>query len=828
MSGKLAHEDSAKEEVDGGLEDLEELLTVVDDLAEEYFYDIRRGLESGELKIDTYEERKKFIDENGSQLQSRNSDGMNLLHLAVNKTSGSSNMRALIRLLIQKYPELMEERDLSGTTPLHTAIYKDNADAVKTMCETVKEIDKILMIKGGRQSESCLHAAVRSNIPVDVTIQLIKRATEQIFFCQDSQGRTPLHVAVEYVRCTDSQLGIVQEILRQCGAALDVADYPQTAFRHINTIWKHSTPTGSRRMRLYRTKNRPAIPPLHNLRTTLYGTRNQEMAVRFLYGYNIEGRKINFEFLNESTTIDPDRFRQGYSNHEYDDMLRYVTLRGDYKVDPQPWADSNDGIGRSDMLFFFQWLKNEKGVRRILKVTVHDDTGQIAHSDEVIQTALPDFDVEILDWCKVDLCPETIYRACRNLRWLRLKWSGNNAVLRAWSEPEGLPRLKQLRRVDLVAQQGLESLHHTRSNMETFRDRLHALRPDINMDITYPRPESGITEGPPIKIGAEYRWLDCMEQLRHMVNFIKKAIKDDPEPVSVALIDDGVDILDAVLLGKIIPGPDHENAPGYGSTTGHGTIMARMILHICPLAKIHFFRIETDRRNVTQVSVKSAVLAINDAVVRNVNIILMPWSISLDSRRNDEVHKDLHKLENVLWDAAHSNIIMFCDQHNDHTSEPSYPAAFDIRSIITIGAFDETTMSAFKASQPDFMFPGNFAEKPKDSVQSQSERKPDSGVASARAAGLAAMILYCAKLAAILERTKGPPRAPRVTEADFEKLQGSSMRDAFTRIGPLQIGELFPVWKIFDPVLVVDSMKSGNDQDVFNILVKIICQLLGK
>ena len=35
------------------------------------------------------------------------------------------------------------------------------------------------------------------------------------------------------------------------------------------------------------------------------------------------------------------------------------------------------------------------------------------------------------------------------LRTLDLRWSGNSAVLRAWSEPEGLPSLPHLRTVNI-------------------------------------------------------------------------------------------------------------------------------------------------------------------------------------------------------------------------------------------------------------------------------------------------------------------------------------------------------------------------------------------
>ena len=105
------------------------------------------------------------------------------------------------------------------------------------------------------------------------------------------------------------------------------------------------------------------------------------------------------------------------------------------------------GRGRSDLGFIFNWL-HQKGVKQILKVIV-DDLEDPAHSDEAIETSLERFDVEILDWRKIDLCPETIRKACKNLREVHLRWSGNNAILRAWSEQEGLAGLEHLGKVHL-------------------------------------------------------------------------------------------------------------------------------------------------------------------------------------------------------------------------------------------------------------------------------------------------------------------------------------------------------------------------------------------
>jgi hypothetical protein len=110
------------------------------------------------------------------------------------------------------------------------------------------------------------------------------------------------------------------------------------------------------------------------------------------------------------------------------------------------------GRGRRDLPFFFNWLR-EKEVEHILKVIV-DDSPERSHSDKAIEDSLKHFEVESLEWRKFDICPETLFTACRDVRHLSLWWSGNRAILRAWSEPEGLAKLVKLETVHLLWKSG--------------------------------------------------------------------------------------------------------------------------------------------------------------------------------------------------------------------------------------------------------------------------------------------------------------------------------------------------------------------------------------
>lgn len=129
--------------------------------------------------------------------------------------------------------------------------------------------------------------------------------------------------------------------------------------------------------------------------------------------------------------------------------------------------------GRKDMKYFLDWLY-DKGVRHIIRLSVEDsgESGQKVHSDQAIQDSLERFVVEHLDWRKTDLDPETILHISskvyaneavksedpkqtesvpdQQLKKLSLMWSGSNAVLRAWSEPDALPLLPQLQKVEII------------------------------------------------------------------------------------------------------------------------------------------------------------------------------------------------------------------------------------------------------------------------------------------------------------------------------------------------------------------------------------------
>lgn len=72
-------------------------------------------------------------------------------------------------------------------------------------------------------------------------------------------------------------------------------------------------------------------------------------------------------------------------------------------------------------------------------------------------------------------------------------------------------------------------------------------------------------------------------------------VEDD---VVLALIDDGVDMFDKALTNRILEGKsfdfhDGKVRPPFSSARGHGTVMASMILRVCPMVKVYPIRLKT-------------------------------------------------------------------------------------------------------------------------------------------------------------------------------------------------------------------------------------------
>ncbi|KAH6715880.1 hypothetical protein BKA61DRAFT_334368 [Leptodontidium sp. MPI-SDFR-AT-0119] len=553
-------------------------------------------------------------------------------------------------------------------------------------------------------------------------------------------------------------------------------------------------------------------------------TRNHDDVVDFLYGRNQENQ-IYFDLYDSpSKTISEDRIEEGLDHLKFEDILQYVALPS-LHLEKKPATTKlrktsrSDGKGRSDMVFLFNFLRHKK-VQRIIRVIV-DDMVEPAHSDEAIEAALAGFKVEIWDWRKLDLCTETILAAAFDAEEVCLYWSGNNAVLRGWSEAGGLPLLRKLKKVHLHVEQGLESSRRTENNIEDFRIRLAKLRSDVEIDVVKEQqPEKQIPTGGLIDTAHEqsehrHRWLTCMDEFADFIQNVDTPRDLPVEPITIALIDDGVDINEQSLHAKIIGGRSfcqrdtHQNLskPYYVTSGGHGTVMASLICRVFPKAQLYVVKLDEhiSENMKRQITAKSAAKAVRAAVDKKVHIISMSWTIE----RTATNATDIIDLEAAIEAAARAGILMFCAANDQGVAaDRSFPAACGgTKHLFKIGAAEASGTVWKWVGDPadvDFIFPGHnvIKDRPNNAPLEKCKTLTGSSVATAFAAGLAALVLYCVQLGALNTQELKDRQGNAVTMEDFKAIKGHErMKEAFTAIGTSQASgnKYIEVWDVFGP-----------------------------
>ncbi|KAH8892234.1 subtilisin-like protein [Thozetella sp. PMI_491] len=506
-----------------------------------------------------------------------------------------------------------------------------------------------------------------------------------------------------------------------------------------------------------------------------------------------------------------DEFNNSYDHIKFSDVLCYVAV-GAVKLQRTAQANTSKsprgrdlvkpGLGRTCLTILFDWLR-KKGVKKILKVIVDDSIADdnldllrpgVPHTDDAIEQALHPFHVEMLDWRKPDMCPQMIRSASDELRELWLTWGGNNTILRAWSAQDGLPLLEKLERN---------------------------------------QPDRG---------RQTHRWLACMDDFADRIQNINPAkldaMKNEKlgQPIKVALIDDGVNTSHRTIQGKIQggmsfdPGLENRPSPYYVTETGHGTVMADLICRVCPVAKLQIFKLETyivDHNNggetnrKTQITARSAAQAIEAAVERHADIISMSWTIKNSDKQSDE----LKLLETAMQKAIDAKILVFCSASDEGTfrNTSDYPSHTHASRVFRIGAATvDGVPCTWVDREVEFILPGQDVSERRTSISEPTKPfRPMTGssVATALAAGLAALILHCVKLAAIAE-------GDLVKKEDLDDMHGyAKMKGAFNRMTPKD-SKFIEVSELFGEKEVKDLDECSNDDTKKLVVVADIARKL--
>ncbi|KAK7716353.1 hypothetical protein SLS64_003507 [Diaporthe eres] len=512
---------------------------------------------------------KKYLVE-----RTTHSSGPTALHiLADKKPLEKDDFKDLVKYLVKSDRHLLlEVDDNSGYTPLHLAIYRRNRSMIKWICAACDEIDAaqgdkgkgyidaVLRKKGTLLKRNCIHLAIDSaKTGKDKTARsLVDMASAETLADKDEKGNTPLALAVEYKRCSDGQIKLIEAIVERSDhfirnhPSLDFNEkYESPYMHHVATIpadrpkvapaepvamvdQRQRRPEQGSRSHMPKAntaasmanaqpsrpdaggkagmgpqgkdgpeKVQPPDPGASSraasdsnerhaneirefLKKHYLRSRDQDVALEILYGKNPKSEKaISFD-LSGYETLTKNEIKQHISILDFENILQYVDVpmisteqvaQQRSRAQRARISDQQDGDGRSDVQTVFELLR-EKGVKTILEVTV-DDLEHPAHSDLAIEQALcwgnssQTMNVEIWNWKKIDISPDLICKVASDVTSIQLYWSGRNAVLRAWSEEEGLPKLTKLRHIALHVQQGcLEPHQRVEENIKAFRDRL--------------------------------------------------------------------------------------------------------------------------------------------------------------------------------------------------------------------------------------------------------------------------------------------------------------------------------------------------------------------
>ncbi|KAF2968969.1 hypothetical protein GQX73_g4638 [Xylaria multiplex] len=584
--------------------------------------------------------------------------------------------------------------------------------------------------------------------------------------------------------------------------------------------------------------------------------------------------------------------------------------------------EENPNLGSSSLVAVFDEIA-KAGVRNILRLHVEDRSDR-PHTDSAIERSIRGCDsttsnnerheaigVELWDWRKVDISVEVIAFAAPGVEHVHLYWSGTQAVLRGWSCDEGIPRLykssKRLRRVTLHAHPGFESSLRTKRMVEKFIEDIklrtrsqvcvdHSFRMSIATTVPVVDNEGSIEIGEASPERQTHVWLESMEKFRRAlvdIHYIRLPKGDGPatsnnteyhelhatQRVKVAVIDDGVD------LGKLnwynnavqatglsyCPPVNRNEQPWHSSTNGHGTLMANMIARINPWVSLHVMRIQDGMHpNGTRtIYLESAARAIEDAIIRNVDIISMSWTIkklvqkggsgSGQSENETPTHKNNPKqtissqqrLENAIVNARDKGILLFCCASDEFQAKAldSLPFAAAKDDIFRIGAAlskGQRSASTDDTKAISYFFPG---EEVADDWNPRSGRKVDyhdgSSISTALAVGLASLIKYCSLVVVrYYELTNNQSEVTRFSEYADRLGKPENMRSAFNQIWNRckdrhEDEKFLPVWGIFGevtdnlkklkndkaPNFMDDTIAHVNDLDMIKELGKLVTSL---
>jgi hypothetical protein len=230
--------------------------------------------------------------------------------------------------------------------------------------------------------------------------------------------------------------------------------------------------------------------------------------------------------------------------------------------------------------------------------------------------------------------------------------------------------------------------------------------------------------------------------------------------------------------------------------------------------------------------------AISAAVNQNVDIISMSWTV----KKTEDNHSGIIGLGEAIKLALDQGILLFCSAADTGAvTEVEYPWAYDQRRIFRIGAATADGRMWGPTGSPqniNFILPGHkvVSRNPhrEGALPDDFEERNGSSIATALAAGLAALILHCVRLGAIhteLEMQQGMPSAMAVKAPEFMRVKNRDNMNGVLKAIGLDEGQqrFIEVWKRFDgptqnlkaPNIELNSKADGTTPSGLGVIAKL-------
>ncbi|KAM6506080.1 hypothetical protein FSOLCH5_014262 [Fusarium solani] len=557
-------------------------------------------------------------------------EGMNVLHYIVEY--GSESLLAdVVSLVKENRLEGIEALLVTGserkTSPIGLIVEKKKLDMLRQLLSSLPELmieEAIIQqaIDGRRDEFLLLFAQLR---PQCATVSLLKAAIsganitilKEILSHRSSFffGHGLLSHAI-----ARGQVEVIRTMMKKCPQlAIEYDGEDKPALSHLEKI------ADSNR----RDEVRSAVSPYvirrtrSELETSSKGSGTTsviEMIRMWLAEPKDRRKEISLDlggFQHSSRSIDPFlRMIKASSTNittkaaelkvEFESTLRYVDVPiPDF---PEAQAGGMKNTERSEAKVILEWLRTKKEVTGIYELRVRDSLF-FPHSEEAIAQCLQGFDVEMLDWMRVDMSAKPLLKTCPNLKKLTL-YAGNWATLSYWTSEEAIDALSgfsELKEVTIFILPDLIGPGYGATYETETRERLDALKKSkpfkfsVELSLRSWFSLRRRKEEAPIFKKTTAVELTQLESFIRAYSKLQEELKDEDfleevnpilkeEPcIRVAVIDTGVDpncIQCSQISGASFVSSDSGESPWWFSYHPHGTQMAKVISELNPHCKL--------------------------------------------------------------------------------------------------------------------------------------------------------------------------------------------------------------------------------------------------